>query len=68
MPETPTRTRVSFRECLQTRYCTYGLALYTRDPGKFAALTKAIEQARADKDAAEERWLDLAEKAEGLAG
>jgi len=43
-------------------------ALYTRDPGKFAALTKAIEQARADKDAAEERWLDLAEKAEGLAG
>ena len=23
---------------------------------------------RADKDAAEERWLDLAEKAEGLAG
>ena len=43
-------------------------ALYTRDPAKFAALTKAIEQARADKDAAEERWLELAEKAEGLAG
>ena len=43
-------------------------ALYTRDAAKFAALTKAIEQARADKDAAEERWLELAEKAEGLAG
>jgi ATP-binding cassette subfamily F protein uup len=31
-------------------------------------LTKAIEKARADKDAAEERWLELAEKAEGLSG
>ncbi|AMK17595.1 MULTISPECIES: ABC-F family ATP-binding cassette domain-containing protein [Sphingobium] len=43
-------------------------ALYSRDPNRFAALTKAIEQARADKDAAEERWLELAEKAEGLNG
>jgi ATP-binding cassette subfamily F protein uup len=43
-------------------------ALYARDPKRFAALTKAIEQARADKDAAEERWLELAEKAEGLNG
>ena len=41
-------------------------ALYTRDPKKFAALTAAIEKARAEKDAAEERWLELAEKAEGL--
>jgi ATP-binding cassette subfamily F protein uup len=29
-------------------------------------LTAAIEKARAEKDAAEERWLELAEKAEGL--
>lgn len=43
-------------------------SLYTRDPQRFAALTKAIEQARADKDSAEERWLELAEKAEGLSG
>lgn len=43
-------------------------ALYTKDPKKFAALTGAIEKARAEKDAAEERWLELAEKAEGLAG
>jgi ATP-binding cassette subfamily F protein uup len=43
-------------------------ALYTRDPKKFAALTGAIEKARAEKDAAEERWLELAEKAEGLGG
>ena len=40
-------------------------ALYTRDPAKFAALTKAIETARAEKDAAEERWLELAEQVEG---
>ena len=40
-------------------------ALYTRDPAKFAALTKAIEGARAEKDAAEERWLELAELVEG---
>jgi ATP-binding cassette subfamily F protein uup len=43
-------------------------ALYTKDPKKFAVLTGAIEKARAEKDAAEERWLELAEKAEGLAG
>ncbi|VWX51351.1 ABC-F family ATP-binding cassette domain-containing protein [Novosphingobium sp. 9U] len=40
-------------------------ALYTRDPAKFAALTEAIAKARADKDAAEERWLDLASLVEG---
>jgi ATP-binding cassette subfamily F protein uup len=39
--------------------------LYTRDPAKFASLTKAIEIARAEKDAAEERWLELAELVEG---
>ncbi|EPR09051.1 elongation factor 3 [Sphingobium indicum IP26] len=42
--------------------------LYSRDPARFDALTKAIEKARAEKDAAEERWLELAEKAEGLGG
>ncbi len=40
-------------------------ALYARDPAKFAALTKAIDTARAEKDAAEERWLELAELVEG---
>ena len=40
-------------------------ALYTKDPAKFAALTKAIDSARAEMDAAEERWLELAELAEG---
>jgi len=40
--------------------------LYTRDPARFAALSAAIDQARADKDAAELRWLDLAEQVEAL--
>ena len=40
-------------------------ALYARDPAKFDALTKAIDAARAQNDAAEERWLELAELAEG---
>ena len=39
--------------------------LYARDPARFAGLTRAIEVARADKDAAEERWLELAELVEG---
>ena len=42
--------------------------LYTRDPAKFAALMQAIETARTEKDAAEERWLALAEAVEGLSG
>ncbi|MFA7585906.1 MAG: ABC transporter C-terminal domain-containing protein, partial [Novosphingobium sp.] len=39
--------------------------LYTRDPGKFASLTDAIGKARAEKETAEERWLELAELVEG---
>ncbi|HEX8216283.1 MAG TPA: ATP-binding cassette domain-containing protein, partial [Allosphingosinicella sp.] len=42
--------------------------LYARDPARFAALTEEIARARAERDAAEERWLELAEKAEALAG
>jgi len=40
-------------------------ALYTRDPVKFASLSAAIEKSRSEKDAAEERWLELAEQVEG---
>ena len=40
--------------------------LYIRDPKRFAALMAAIEQKRADKEAAELRWLEVAELAEGL--
>jgi len=40
--------------------------LYAKDPKKFDALMKAIELARARKEAAELRWLELAEMAESL--
>ena len=41
--------------------------LYTKNPERFAALTAAIEKARSERDAAEERWLEVAELAEALA-
>ena len=39
--------------------------LFTADPQKFANISKGIENARTEKDAAEERWLELAELVEG---
>ncbi|MEO6582259.1 MAG: ATP-binding cassette domain-containing protein [Sphingomicrobium sp.] len=42
--------------------------LYARDPDRFAQLTVVIELHRAEKDAAEHRWLEVAELAESLAG
>jgi ATP-binding cassette subfamily F protein uup len=40
--------------------------LYARDPKRFAQLSAAIERARAERDAAEERWLALAEQVEAM--
>jgi ATP-binding cassette subfamily F protein uup len=40
--------------------------LYARDPKTFDALMQAIEKARVEKDEAEMRWLELAEKVETL--
>jgi ATP-binding cassette subfamily F protein uup len=42
--------------------------LYARDPKRFDQLMKAVEKARADKETAEMRWLELAEMAENLSG
>ena len=39
--------------------------LFTADPQKFANISQGIENARAEKNAAEERWLELAELVEG---
>jgi ATP-binding cassette subfamily F protein uup len=39
--------------------------LFTRDPDRFQRATAALEAARAEKHAAEERWLALAELVEG---
>ncbi|MBO9668911.1 MAG: ATP-binding cassette domain-containing protein [Sphingobium sp.] len=38
--------------------------LYTKNPKRFAELSDAIEKARVEKEAAEERWLELAEMLE----
>jgi ATP-binding cassette subfamily F protein uup len=40
--------------------------LYTKNPKRFAELTAAIDAARAKKEEAEMRWLELAEMAEAL--
>ena len=40
--------------------------LFVRDPARFETLTKAIETNRAKKEAAEHRWLEVAEMAEAL--
>ncbi|WP_313538690.1 ATP-binding cassette domain-containing protein [Sphingomonas sp.] len=42
-------------------------ALYTKDPARFAKLSDGIAKLRDEKDAAEMRWLELAEMVEGLA-
>lgn len=40
--------------------------LYGRNPDRFAKLTQMVETARAEKDTAEERWLELAIQIETL--
>jgi ATP-binding cassette subfamily F protein uup len=40
--------------------------LYTRDPARFADLTKRVADLRAEKHAAEERWLEVAAMADEL--
>ncbi|QFT77391.1 ABC-F family ATP-binding cassette domain-containing protein [Erythrobacter sp. THAF29] len=39
--------------------------LYASDPQRFATISKGLENARSEKDAAEERWLEIAERIEG---
>ena len=41
--------------------------LYTRDPDRFAVLTERIARNRTEIEAAESRWLEVAEMAEALA-
>ena len=40
--------------------------LYSRDPGRFAELTKRLATLRAEQHAAEHRWLEVAELAEEI--
>jgi ABC transport system ATP-binding/permease protein len=61
----PARIEELLAQIARNEEALHDPALYTRDPARFAALTKAVEAARAEKDAAEERWLELAELVEG---
>jgi ABC transport system ATP-binding/permease protein len=61
----PSRVEELLAQIARDEEALHDPALYARDPARFAALTKAIEAARAEKDAAEERWLELAELVEG---
>ena len=61
----PERVETLTAEMAATEAALADGALYTRDPKRFATLTAALEKARAEKDAAEERWLNLAEQVEG---
>ncbi len=64
----PDRIRAIEAQIARDEEALHDPDLYTRDPKRFAALTAAIDKARAERDEAEERWLELAEKLESLAG
>jgi ATP-binding cassette subfamily F protein uup len=54
------------REIAATEEAMADPALYTRDPARFAELNARSATLRSQKEAAEERWLEVAEMAEGL--
>jgi len=56
------------REIAATETALHDPDLYSSNPARFAELTATAARLRAEKDAAEERWLEVAELAEGLAG
>ena len=61
----PTRIEALDAQVARDEAALHDPALYARDPAKFATLTAAVEAAQAEKAAAEERWLGLAELVEG---
>ena len=61
----PARIEALDAEIARTEVALADPALYSANPGEFAQLTAALDKARADKEAAEERWLELAEEVEG---
>ena len=54
------------REIADAEAALHDPDLFVKHPDKFAALTKSIDSKRAEKDAAEERWLEVVELAEAL--
>ncbi len=62
----PTRIEELDRQIARDEALLADPDMYTRNHARFAALTAAVDKARAEKDAAEMRWLELAEMVEGL--
>jgi ABC transport system ATP-binding/permease protein len=62
----PARIEAIDREVAAAEAAMADPALYTRDPARFAALGARIAALRKEKDAAEGRWLALAEQVEAL--
>ena len=60
----PARIEEFDRKIAQGEAALADPALYARDPDGFAQITKTLDGLRADKDAAEMRWLELAELVE----
>ena len=56
------------QEMASTEDALHDPQLYSRDPARFAELTAHLEKLRGDKEAAEERWLEVAALAEALDG
>ncbi|HEV2044818.1 MAG TPA: ABC transporter ATP-binding protein, partial [Sphingomicrobium sp.] len=54
------------REIAEAESALHDPNLFLKNPDNFAALTQAIDAKRAEKDAAEHRWLEVAEMADGL--
>ena len=54
-------------EIARTEEALHDPDLYARDPERFHALMKQVAGLRAEKDAAEERWLEVAAMADSLA-
>ncbi|MEO6226214.1 MAG: ATP-binding cassette domain-containing protein [Sphingomicrobium sp.] len=54
-------------EMAATEQLLHDADLYTREPVRFAELTKHLAKLRCDKEAAELRWLEVAQMAEELA-
>ncbi|MBT2134131.1 ATP-binding cassette domain-containing protein [Croceibacterium sp. LX-88] len=61
----PARIEELDAEILKGEHALADPDLYTRDPAQFGRLTEKLDKLRAEKDAAEERWLVLAEMVEG---
>ncbi len=62
----PTRIAEIEAAIVRDEVLVHDPALYIRDRSRFDALTNSIAAARAEKDAAEERWLNLAEQIDAL--